>query len=315
MNRYEKIAWFNLAVISVSIVLYFALFFSLRTSYPLNVSLKISFAAFALMGFIGLGPTLFKKKRGGQGNTINDDSDGQGTLRYDEEFDERDRLIQRRAQLHGFKVFWVILVVSVMIAWVFLRFISPDGTGAGTMSVTIDVDMIPLMLLPGYIILMLAYSLSTIMQYRSIAFGDNVYETGAGPSRKTIVYVLIFPLFFFAFSIFMFLYADWMFAVKFLMLILASTHLSVRSLRYNPSGDFTEGDFRVLKIAEWMVSSLFIVFYFASIVSIVIQYLESSNISVIVPRLFILGFGTLVFLLSILKYGNKHHMERRHEQT
>ena len=313
MNRYEKIAWFTLAVISVSIVLYLALFFRLRTSYPLNVSLKISHAAFALMGFIGLGPTLFKKKRGGQDNTIIDGQDGHNTLLYDAELDERDMLIQRRAYLHGFSAFWIILVFSVMIAWVFLRFISPDGTGAGPISVTIDVDMFPLMLIPGFIILMLANSLSTIIQYRSIAFGDNVYETGAGSGRKTIVYMLVFSLSFIAFSIFMVSYTDWMFAVMFLMLVLASVHLSIRSLRYNPSGNYSEGDFRVLKIAEWTASSLFIVFYLASIGSIVMQYMESGNLALILPRLFILGSGTLVFLLSILKYGNKHHMERRHE--
>lgn len=313
MNRYEKIAWFNLTVILVSVVLFLAVFFIFRTSYPLNRSLKISFAAFALVGFIGLGPTLFKKKPGGQDSEINDDSDGHDTLRYDAELDERDILIQRRAALQGFSAFWIILVFSVMIVWVFLRFISPDGTGAGPISVTIDVDLFPLMLFPGFIILMLASSLSTIIQYRSIAFGDNIYETGAGPGRKTIVYTFVFSLSFIALNIFMVSHADWMFAVKFLMLIFASVHLTIRSLRYNPSGNYNEGDLRVLKIAEWTASSLFIVFYLASIVSIVIQYMESGTISVIVPRLFILGFGTLIFVLSILKYGNKHHMEHRHE--
>ncbi len=312
MNRYEKIAWFNLALISVSVVLCLTLYFSTNTSYPLTISLKISWAAFALLGFIGLGPTLFKK-RSGPDSKIIDRRDGHDTLLYDAELDERDMLIQRRAYLHGFSAFWVILVFSVMIAWVFLRFISPDGTGAGPISVTIDVDMFPLMIVPGFITVMLAMSLSTIIQYRSIAFGDNVYETGAGPGRKTIAYMLVFSLSFIAFSIFMVSHTDWMFAVRFLMLVLASVHLSIRSLRYNPSGNYSEGDFLVLKIAEWTACSLFIVFYLASIASIVIQYLESGTLSVIVPRLFILGSGTLVFLLSILKYGNKHQMERRHE--
>ena len=313
MNRYEKVAWFNLVVISVSIMLFLTLFFNSRTSYPFTISLKRSFAAFALVGFIGLGPTLFKKKRGGQDSEIIDSRDGHDTLLYDAELDERDTLIQRRAKIHGFSAFWIILVFSVMIAWVFLRFVSPDGTGTGPISVTIDVDMFPLMLFPGAIILMLAMSLSTIIQYRSIAFGDNIYETGAGPRRKTIVYTLVFLLSFIALSIFMVSYTDWMFAVMFLMLVLASVHISIRSLRYNPSGNYSEGDFRVLKIAEWTVRSLFIVFYLASIGSIVIQYLETATLSVVVTRLFILGFGTLIFLLSILKYGNKHHMERRHE--
>jgi len=309
MNRYEKIAWFTMAVISASILLFLAIFYSTRASYPLNISLKISFSTFALLGFIGLGQALFKKMPGLQNNTVND---GISRL-YSAEFDERDMLIQRRAHQHGFSAFWLILVFSVMIVWVFLRFIIPGGTGAGPISVTIDVDMFPLMLFPGFIIVMLANSISTIIQYRSIAFSDNSYETGAGPSRKTIAYMLVFSLSFIAFNIFLVSHFDWMFAVKFLMLIFASTHLSIRSLRYNPSSNYSKGDFRVLKIAEWTASSLFIVFYLASIGSIVIQYLESGTLLVIVTQLFILGFGTLIFLLSILKYVNKHHMEHRHE--
>ena len=309
MNRYEKIAWFNLVVLAVSILLFLAIFYSTRASYPLNISLKISFSAFALLGFIGLGQALFKKMPGLQNNTVND---GISRL-YSAEFDERDMLIQRRAHQHGFSAFWLILVFSVMIAWVFLRFISPEGNVEGQRLINIDVDMFPLMLFPGFIILMLANSISTIIQYRSIAFSDNSYEIGAGPGRKIIVYMLVFSLSFIAFNIFMVSHFDWMFAVKFLMIIFASTHLSIRSLRYNPSSNYSKGDFRVLKIAEWTVSLLFIVFYLASIGSIVIQYLESGTLLVIVPRLFILGFGTLIFLLSILKYGNKHHMERRHE--
>ena len=100
MNRYEKIAWFNLAVISASILLFFAIFYSTRASYSLNVSLKISFAAFGLAGFIGLGQALFKKTPGGQDSDINDDIDGHDTLRYDAELDERDILIRRRAALY-----------------------------------------------------------------------------------------------------------------------------------------------------------------------------------------------------------------------
>lgn len=314
MSRFEKIAWFNLAVSAVSVLLQLALFFSVRTSHPLNISLKISFAAFALLGFTGLGPSLFKK-RSKPDSTIIDRRDGSETMLYDSENDERDRQIQRKAQLHGFSAFWIIVVFLTMIAWVYLQYISPVGTGTGPMSITIVVDFLPLMLFPAAAILIIAISLSTIIQYRSNTFGENSFESGIGPTRKNIVYTLAFSLFFIAFSIFMVSYMDWMFAVNFLMIIFASTHLSIRSLRNNPSGNYCAGDIRVLKIAEWTACLLFIVFYLTSIGSIVMLYLESVTFLIIVVRLFMLGFGTLIFLLSILKYGNEQHIERRYEKT
>ncbi|MFC1650149.1 hypothetical protein ACFL2X_01125 [Candidatus Latescibacterota bacterium] len=309
MNRFEKIAWFTLAVVSASILLFCVIFFSTRSSYPLNISLKVSFAAFALNAFVGLRLTIFKKKPGLENYAATDGI----SSRYGAEYDERDMLVQRRAFQHGFSAFWLIMVFSVMILWVFLRFISHGGNDAAQMFVSIDVDLIPMMLIPGFIILMLANSLSTIIQYRSITFGDNSDEIGAGPGRKTIAYTLAFLGCFIAFDIFLVSFTNWMFAVSFLMLISAAAHQSIRSLRYNPSGNFTKGDFSVLKIAEWMARSFFVVFYIASIAAVVMLYMESGTLTVIAPRLVVLGFGALVFILSILKHGNKHHMESRHE--
>ena len=314
MNRHEKIAWFNLAIITVSVLLYCTLFYTSRTSLPFTISLKFSFAAFALIGFIGLGPALFKK-RSGEERTFIDVPDGSETLLYDAELDERDMLIQRRAQMHGFSAFWIVFVVIAMVAWVYLRFIRTAGTGAGTVFITVDIDLLPLMLFPGVIILIAAASLSTIMQYRSKAFGENSFESGAGPDRKTIMHTLAFLLFFIAFSIFLVSYTEWMFAVKFLMVGFAAAHLTIRSLRNKTVNNYSEGDIRMMIIAEWAVCVLFLVFYLASIGSIIVEFLNSVNMWVIVPRLFIVGFGAMIFLLSILKYGNNHHVGRRHEKT
>ena len=53
----------------------------------------------------------------------------------------------------------------------------------------------------------------------------------------------------------------------------------------------------------------------ASIGSIIMLYMESRMLSVILPRLFVLGFGTLIFVMSYLKYGGKHRMEQGHEKA
>ena len=204
MNRFEKIAWFNLAVITISLLLFLVLFSISRTTHPFDISLKRSFAAFALCGFCGLGPFLFKKKQGREDNGI-DGSGTSDTVPYDPELDERDMLIQRRALLHGFQSFWFIFVFFVMSVWVYLRYISPSGTGDGPMSITVDVDILPLMLFPGFLLLMFARSLSTILQYRSKAIGDNIYDIGSGPGRRTVVSTLAFSSFFISFS-FLFLF-------------------------------------------------------------------------------------------------------------
>ncbi|MFC1490577.1 hypothetical protein ACFL6K_05145 [Candidatus Latescibacterota bacterium] len=311
MNRFEKIAWYNLVVVLASTLLFLAVFFSIRSSFPLNISLKISFSAFGLLGFLGLWPTLFKKMPGIDNYAINN---GISNL-YGAEFDERDMLIGRRAFSHGFGAFWLVLVFSVMITWVFLRFIRGGGSDAAQMFVTIDVDLMPLILIPGLIIIMLARSLSTIFQYRSIGFGDNSDEIGAGPGRKTIAYTLAFLVCFITFSFFLVSLADWNFAVSFLMLTFAAAHVSIRTLRYSQSGSFTLGDFRLLKIVELTTRVLFSMFYLASITSIVLLYLKSRMVSLILPRLVVLGFGALIFTLSILKYGHKPQMENRHEKA
>lgn len=314
MNRHEKIAWFNLAIITISLLLFCTLFYTSRTLLPFTIGLKYSFAAFALIGFIGLGPALFKKRSGKESTSV-DAPDGSETLRYDAELDERDMLIQRRVQMHGFSAFWIVFVVITMVAWIYLRSTRSAGIGAGAVFITVDVDLLPLMLFPGAIILIAASSLSTIMQYRSKAFNENSFESGAGPDRKTIVNTLAFFLFFIAFSISLVSHGDWMFAVKFLMVVFAAAHLTFRSLRYKTVNNYSEIDIRMMMIAEWAVCVLFLVFFIALIASIIVEFQGSLNMWVIAPRLFIVGFGTMIFLLSILKYGNNHHRGRRHEKT
>ena len=49
MNRYEKIAWFNLAVFTISIVVYLILFLILRTKQDFFLSAQVASSAFALI--------------------------------------------------------------------------------------------------------------------------------------------------------------------------------------------------------------------------------------------------------------------------
>ncbi len=61
MNRYEKIAWFNLVVCAVSIVLYCILFLLLRMKFDVFMSAKVATAAFAVVAITAFGPLVFHR--------------------------------------------------------------------------------------------------------------------------------------------------------------------------------------------------------------------------------------------------------------
>ena len=52
MSRYEKIAWFNLALFTVSVIVYFILFLILRMNHDIYLSAQAATSAFDLLGFL-----------------------------------------------------------------------------------------------------------------------------------------------------------------------------------------------------------------------------------------------------------------------
>jgi hypothetical protein len=98
MNRYQKIAWFNLIVIAAAIVV---------TSVAIVVEFHLR--GYATIGLFSVGilvllkftPLLFKKPQGRSGVVS----------------DERDDLILTRAVTRAWTVFWWVLVVSCFLLW------------------------------------------------------------------------------------------------------------------------------------------------------------------------------------------------------
>ena len=175
MNRHEKIAWFNLVLFSVSVLLYGALFFFLRTRYPLDISLRVSFAAFALCGIMAFGPMIFKS-RPGKDCAVIDERDVSETLLYEPGLDERDLFIQRRARLHGFGAFWGVFGLLLMGTWMWKRYVTPPGTGSVT--IILDVDVLPLIFMGGFLVITVGHAISTIMQYRNERLAETHLEFG-----------------------------------------------------------------------------------------------------------------------------------------
>jgi len=89
-----------------------------------------------ITGLMGLSPILYKKERGKVS------------------FDERDELINYRAVLAAYSVFWLVFTAACMIPW---SIIGPSGS--------ISVNVLPIMLFGIGITLALVHSLVILIQY------------------------------------------------------------------------------------------------------------------------------------------------------
>jgi len=137
MNRAQKIARFSLIVIFIALtlsviavgVLYFVV------GLPIQRALG-GFGFIGICGLTGLSPILYKKERGKVS------------------FDERDLLIQKKASLAAYLIFWFLFVLAAMIPFFIL---GPRGT--------ISVKYLPAMVFGGMVTVMLVQSIVTLEQY------------------------------------------------------------------------------------------------------------------------------------------------------
>jgi hypothetical protein len=88
MTAVQKFAWFNLAVITLSIVAVLILLPFLGRG---------AIGGFGLLGLIGFGPLFFRKK---PGQVVTD---------------ERDQVIQRRSWVLAYSLFWVVFVLTAVV--------------------------------------------------------------------------------------------------------------------------------------------------------------------------------------------------------
>jgi hypothetical protein len=88
MSAMQKWAWFNLAVIALTLVAILSLLPFLG---------KGALGGFGFLGLIGFGPLFFRKK---PGQVLTD---------------ERDQLIQRRSWVLAYSLFWVVFVLAAVV--------------------------------------------------------------------------------------------------------------------------------------------------------------------------------------------------------
>ncbi len=137
MNRAQKIAWFNLVVILIGLVLcgIAVAVLAFVAERPLRAALG-GLGFIGIIGFTGLSPFLFRKAKG------------------QVEFDERDQLYNMRAWFLGFCASYLLFVIVCMTTWFIY---SPKGT--------ISVNVLPLTVIGGFMALMLVHSIAILAQY------------------------------------------------------------------------------------------------------------------------------------------------------
>jgi hypothetical protein len=133
----QKIAWFNLIVVSLALGLSVIAFGIAHFIFGLPAGRAAGgFGLIGIMGLSGLSPVLFRKDK--------------GKVQYD----ERDIAIQRKAVGTAYALFWVLFVAAAMIPWFV---IGPNGT--------ITTNYLPWMVFGGMFVVMLLQSIVTLNEY------------------------------------------------------------------------------------------------------------------------------------------------------
>ena len=138
MNRYQKLAWWNLIVITATIII---------TSTAIAIEFHIrGYSTTGLFFFVvplallKLNPFLFKKPHG-QDKVVSD---------------ERDKLIKKRAVSFAYTTFWIVFVVSSFALHIFM--------GMGPKS-SVPTIILPLMAVGGALFMKIICSIAILVQY------------------------------------------------------------------------------------------------------------------------------------------------------
>jgi len=142
MNRYQKLAWWNLIVITFTIIITTA---AIATEFHIRGYSTLGIYFIAPLVLLKFNRFLFKKPQ----------SDG-GVIS-----DERDSLIIKRALAFTFMAFWWVFVISSFLLW---WFIGPRNS--------VPTITLPLMALGGGIFMKIVCSAAILVQYGRTGKGE-----------------------------------------------------------------------------------------------------------------------------------------------
>ena len=114
MSRCEKIAWFNMAVLSVAVLLYALLFLLLKSKLGVSLSAHVAASAFSIIALSAFGPLMFKQT---------------GVL-----IDEHGKMIRQKHKLVKYIGFWVVYFSIFLAIWILTKIF---GTPADQVNVLV----------------------------------------------------------------------------------------------------------------------------------------------------------------------------------
>ena len=132
MNAQQRHAWYNLAVLSAAVAAYLVL---LPYIGPHRAP-----GAIGILGLWGFGALFYRRR--GRPVTL----------------DERDQMIRRTSVAIGYTVFWGAFVAGCMIPWFVLY-----GRGRETISI----QVLPLLVIGGMVVVVITQSVVTLVLYRT----------------------------------------------------------------------------------------------------------------------------------------------------
>jgi hypothetical protein len=303
MNRHEKIALYNLAVIGASFLCFAILFFITRQSHPLETSFRIASSALGILGFLGFSQTLFQKK-------------GKGKRKvgfFDPELDERDIQIYRRAGLHAFSTLWGLCVLAIMGVWIYFRW--KQGI-EGPVTILLNVDLLPLSLMASFGLIMLVYSLSILRQQRSGTVSEGGGVVPFVPNTRSLAWSLFMLPVAILFGLFFVFQGDVLFGVLFVTVGFGASALTIREIRrkqaYLENGTTTP---RIILLAR--IINVIFTLMFAGLVIIFMKIRVGSGpeLRFELASLFVLIFIALIFIRTIIADLKQYLRGRRHEKT
>jgi hypothetical protein len=135
MNRWQKIAWYNIVVIlaTLSITMITVGVLAMKYGFPKALS---GLGFLGTLGLLGLSGIIFKQKKG------------------QTDFDERDKMIFYKSIQITYATLWPVLTAACMIPWVI---VGPNNS--------ISSNTLPLMLGAIGVSMTLLQSLATLVQY------------------------------------------------------------------------------------------------------------------------------------------------------
>ena len=136
MNRYQKLAWWNLIVITFTIIITIA-----------AIAIELHIRGYSSLGLFFLAPLILLQYNR---YLFNKPQSAGGVVS-----DERDSFIVQRATSFAYKSFWFVFLVSSFAVHIF------KGWGRGS----VPAGTLPLMAIGGALFMKIMFSVSILVQY------------------------------------------------------------------------------------------------------------------------------------------------------